>query len=393
LRNSQHYKVIVVGLGAMGSATLYHLAERGWGALGLEQFSPGHTRGSSHGDSRIIRETYFEHPLYVPLVRRAHHLWRRLEERSETSLMAITGGLMIGPAGGSVVSGTLRSAAEHNLPHAILSPEEVHERFPAFRLADDLVAVFDPRAGFLDPQACNSAHLKLAVEAGAEARFNEPLIDWSIDVDAVRVTTVSASYTADRLVLAAGPWNGKLVPDLELPLTIERQTVFWLEPKTDASHYEPGQLPIYAYEYRAGDICYGFPRLPRGVKASVMHGGETVPDPDNVNRAVAEVEVNPLRAALRPVLPALSEAPVRERDVCLFTNTPDHDFIIDFHPFFPQVLISSPCSGHGFKFASAIGEIQADLITKGKTEFDLSPFRIGRWTADARSSQPFRTPG
>jgi sarcosine oxidase len=286
---------------------------------------------------------------------------------------------MIGPPDGSVVTGTLRSAREHQLPHEILSPEEVAERFPAFRLSEGLVAVLDPRAGFLDPEACTKAHVELARKAGAETRFNEPLIDWIVDSGRVRVKTASGSYTADRLVLSAGAWNAGLVPDLELPLTVERQSVFWFEPSCDTSQYDLGRFPIYAYEYRAGEICYGFPRLPRGVKASVMHSGEIVRNPAKVERTVDESEVKPLRAALRPVLPGLSEAPVRERDVCLFTNTPDHDFIVDFHPFFPQILISSPCSGHGFKFASAIGEVQADLLTSGKTEFDLSPFRIGRW--------------
>ena len=379
--NTRHYNAIVVGLGAMGSATLYHLARRGRRVLGLEQFAPGHTRGSSHGDSRIIRETYFEHPLYVPLVQRAHELWRELEERSGTSLMTITGGMMIGPPDGSVVSGTLRSAGEHNLPHAILTPVEVRERFPAFRLAQDLVAVFDARAGFLNPEACNRAHVEMARAAGAEARFNEPVMDWIPDGDGVRVTTSSGAYTADRLVLTGGAWNSQLLPDVVLPLTIERQAVFWFDPPGDNSLYEAARFPIYAYEYRAGSICYGFPRLPRGIKASVMHDGETVLDPDDVNRTVRDTEVNPLRAALRPILPALAAAPVRESDVCLFTNTPDHDFVIDFHPFCPQVLISSPCSGHGFKFASAIGEMQAELLTTGKTQFDLSPFKIDRWAA------------
>lgn len=379
--DTQQYNAIVVGLGAMGSATLYHLARRGWRVLGLEQFAPGHTRGSSHGDSRIIREMYFEHPLYVPLVQRAHELWRDLEKRSDASLMTITGGLMIGPPDGAVVSGTLRSAAEHNLPHEILTPVEIRERFPAFRLAEGLVAVFDPRAGFLDPEACNRAHIRMARESGAEARFNEGVLDWVREGKGVRVATASGEYTADRLVLTAGPWNRGLVPDLELPLTIERQAVFWLEVEGDSSLYDVARFPIYAYEYRRGRICYGFPRLPRGIKASVMHDGETALDPGQVNREVQESEVNPLRAALRPILPSLAEAPVRDRDVCLFTNTPDHDFIIDFHPFCPEVLISSPCSGHGFKFSSAIGEIQADLLIDGETAFDLSPFRIGRWAA------------
>jgi sarcosine oxidase len=379
--NTRHYNAIVIGLGAMGSATLYQLAKRGWSALGLEQFTPGHNRGSSHGDSRIIRETYFENPLYVPLVQRAHELWRQLEQHSGSSLMKITGGIMIGPPDGLVVPGTLRSGEEHDLPHEILTPVEVRERFPAFRLAEDLVAVFDPRAGFLDPEACNRAHIKLARDAGADARFGEAALDWTADGAGVRVTTASNTYGADRLVLAGGAWNGGLLPDLVVPLTIERQAVFWLEPKREASLYDVGQFPIYAYEYRAGSICYGFPQLSRGVKASVMHDGETVPEPDAVRRAVDEADLRPLRAALRPILPGLSEAPVVASDVCLFTNTPDHDFIIDFHPFCPHVLISSPCSGHGFKFASAIGEIQAELLMTGKTSFDLSPFRIDRWAA------------
>jgi sarcosine oxidase len=222
--------------------------------------------------------------------------------------------------------------------------------------------------------------VKVARDAGAEARFSEPVLDWNAEGGGVRVTTSSSTYTANRLVITAGAWDGALLPDLVLPLTIERQAVFWLEPTSGPDLYDLGYFPIYAYEYRAGSICYGFPRLPRGVKASVMHDGEIVLDPDSAERRVADAEVSPLRAALKPILPALSDAPVRESDVCLFTNTPDHDFIIDFHPFFPQVLISSPCSGHGFKFASAIGEIQADLLTKGKTEFDLSPFSIDRWT-------------
>jgi sarcosine oxidase len=381
VKSAGQYNAIVVGLGAMGSATLYHLAQAGWRVLGLEQFAPGHTRGSSHGDSRIIRETYFEHPLYVPLVQRAHELWRDLENRSAASLMKITGGLMIGPPDGAVVTGTLRSAREHNLPHEVLAPAEVQERFPAFSLDEKLVAVFDPRAGFLDPEACNRAHIRMACEAGAEARFNEAVVDWASEGNEVRVTTVSGRYAADRLALTAGAWNRGLLKGIELPLTIERQAVFWLEPVGEPSRYHVARFPIYAYEYRAGSICYGFPRLSRGVKASVMHDGETALDPNEVNRLVKDSEVEPLRAALGPVLPALARAPVRDRDVCLFTNTPDHDFIIDFHPSCPEVLISSPCSGHGFKFASAIGEIQADLLTKGKTEFDLSPFRIGRWAA------------
>ena len=376
---SEQYDAIVIGLGAMGSATLFHLARRGLRVLGLEQFSQGHQLGSSHGDSRIIRETYFEHPLYVPLVQRAHELWRELEQTSGMSLMKITSGLMIGPSDGVVVTGTLRSAREHGLAHEVLTPAQVHARFPAFQLESHLVAVLDPRAGYLDPEACNRAHLEAARAASAEARFDEPVLEWIPDGEGVRVRTSVGTYAANRLVLAAGAWDSGLASELRLPLVVERQSVFWLEPGGPRESFEADLFPIYAYEYKRGQICYGFPRLPRGVKASVMHSGETVRNPDSVERNVNDAEVKPLRAALRPVLPQLAKAPIRERGVCFFTNTPDHDFIIDFHPLHPQVLISSPCSGHGFKFASAIGELQAELLTTGRSRFDLSPFRIARW--------------
>jgi sarcosine oxidase len=372
------FDVIVVGLGAMGSATLFHLARRGARVLGLEQFGRGHDRGSSHGDSRIIRETYFEHPLYVPLVRRAHTLWRELEKVSGTALMTIEGGLMIGPAKGSVVTGTLRSAREHDLPHEVLTSRELRQRFTAFEPGPEVVAVFDPRAGYLDADACNRAHIDGAAASGAVIRFDEPVIEWNAGPNGIRVRTSAGEYSADSVVLSAGSWNGRLAAELDLPLTIERQVLFWLDPAGAA--YEPDRFPIYAYEYKPGHICYGFPRLARGVKASVMHSGEIVDRSEAVRRDVSDSELESLRDALRPVLPELAAAPVRERGTCIFTNTPDHDFIVDWHPRHPNVLVSSPCSGHGFKFASAIGELQADLLTDRPTRFDLSPFRLGRFS-------------
>lgn len=373
------YDAIVIGLGAMGSASLYHLARRGKRVLGIEQFSQGHPLGSSHGDSRIIREQYFEHPLYVPLVQRAYELWRELEEESGRNLMTLGGGLMIGPLEGMVVGGTLRSAKEYNLAHELLSPEEVHRRFPAFELADDLVAVVDPRAGYLDPEACTAAHLARARDRGAEVHFVEPVTGWSADGNGVHVTTSIGDYTAERLLISAGAWTNELLNDLKLPLTVERQVAFWLEPDERSVSYDTREFPIYAHEFTPGILCYGFPRLPRGVKASIMHAGELTDSPADVKRSVDDGESEPVRASLRPVLPGLARAPVRETSVCLFTNTPDHDFIIDFHPEHPQVLISSPCSGHGFKFASALGEIHADLLENGSTKLDISAFRIDRF--------------
>ena len=379
MANSRGFDVVVVGLGAMGSATLYHLARRGVKVLGVDQFAPLHNRGSSHGDSRIIRETYFEHPLYVPLVQRAHKLWRDLEAVSGKSLLTVNGGLMIGPPDGTVVLGTLRSAREHGLPHETLSEADVKRRYPPFELRSDVVAVLDPRAGYLDPEACTRAHLDLAAAAGAEAKFDERVISWSATEHGVRVVTSRASYEGARLVLNVGSWTTSLLGDLHLPLEIERQTVFWFDTPAPASDYQATRFPIYAYEFKPGVICYGFPELSKSVKASVMHEGEIVAAPEEVNRGITDSDIQPLRAALAPVLPDLSRARVRDSTTCIFTNTPDHDFVIDFHPEHVNVLISSPCSGHGFKFASAIGELQADLLTKGTSRFEIAPFRIDRW--------------
>ena len=373
---SLRYDVVVAGLGAMGSATIAQLALRGKRVLGLERWMPGHPYGSSHGDSRIIREMYFEHPMYVPLVRRAHELWRELEERTGASLMNTVGGLMIGPENGSLVQGTLRSAREHTLPFEVLDAAETSRRYPAFRLREGDVAVFDPRAGHLDPEACNAAHLKVASKHGAELRFDEPLISWSADGEGVSVRTDYGSYSADRLVLSVGARTKGFVPDL--PLDVERQAVFWFEP-ADAHNYDGDRFPIWAHEYIPGEICYGFPKHARGVKAAVMHSGEIVVDPDVVTREIKSEEVEPLRQALAGVLPSLAVARVVDQDTCLFTNTPDHDFIIDFHPEHPQVLVSSPCSGHGFKFASAIGELQAELVTGRGSLIDISAFSIRRF--------------
>ena len=372
------YDVIVAGLGAMGSATAAQLALQGKRVLGLDRWVPGHPFGSSHGDSRIIREMYFEHPMYVPLLQRAYELWAELEGRVDEKLLNIHGGLMIGREDGMLVTGTLRSAREHRLKHEILTPAQVKARYPAFDLESDLVAVVDPRAGWLDPEQCNAAHLKLAVQNGADLRFEEPVIVWTADDDGVSVTTSNASYTAEHLVLAVGARAGALLEDLELPLEIERQSVFWMEPESEES-YDRSTFPIWAYEYKPGSIAYGFPSLPLGVKASIMHGGAIYEFADEVDRSIHDEEAEALKNAIRPVLPSLSASPVSDATTCLFTNTPDHDFIIDFHPDYRRVLISSACSGHGFKFASVVGEIQADLVTSGRSRFDLEPFSLTRF--------------
>lgn len=370
------FDVCVVGLGAAGSATAYHLAARGVRVLGLDRWRPGHSFGSSHGDSRIIREIYFEHPLYVPIVRRAYELWRDLEARTGKMLLRETGGLMIGPPDGDVVTGTIESARAWNMPYEVFSATELARRYPAFRVSDGDVAVLDRRAGFLAPEDCNGAHLTLAAAAGAALQFDEPVASWKGDGEGVQITTARGTYRAAKLVLCAGARTEALLPDLRLSLEVERQTQFWFDlPASDARFADTG-FPIWAYEFTRGQICYGFPRLARGLKAAVMHGGEILESADEVRRATDPAEVEPLRHALARVLPDVASAPVLDSTTCLFTNMPDGHFLIDIHPEHPQVLISSPCSGHGFKFASAIGEIHADLVTTGRSRFDLSVFRL-----------------
>ncbi len=372
------YDVIVAGLGAMGSATAAQCAMRGARVLGLERWLPGHGHGSSHGDSRIIREMYFEHPMYVPLVQRAYALWEELEEQTGTELLTITGGLMAGPADSEIVTGTLRSAREHGLPHEMLDARGINKRFPAFQPLDHIVGVVDPRAGYLDPEVGNAAHQSLARAHGAELHFDEGVLSWAPDGDGVKVTTARGTYHADQLCLSVGAYLAPLVSSLKLPLTVERQVLAWFEPDAGHARWNAPDCPIWCYDNAAGHMTYGFPRLARGVKMAVMHEGERHADGEAVREAPDDADLALTRERCGEFLPAIRSAPVREMAVCRFTNTPDLHFVLDHHPECEQVLIASPCSGHGYKFASAIGEVSAELLLDGGTAFDISPFALSR---------------
>ena len=367
------FDVIVAGLGAMGSASAFHMAQRGKKVLGLDRFRPPHVFGSSHGQTRIIREAYFEHPLYVPLVQRAYQLWRELEGAAGRRLLLPTGGLMIGREDGALVRGARRSAEQHGLPHEILSAADVRHRFPALAPDDDMVAVWEPRAGILFPEACIAAHLSQAQRNGAVLRYDEPVLSWAPSGDGARVRTGQGEYEARRLLLTAGSWVASLLPDLPLPFKIERQVLFWFDPKTDPACFQPDRCPINIWEHPPGKFFYGFPDLGEGVKVARHHQGEFT-DLDLVRREVDPAEVEAMRSELRRFLPG-ANGPLRSAVVCTYTNTPDEHFWIDQHPDSPQVLIASPCSGHGFKFSSVIGEILTDLLSDKPVGFDLSLFR------------------
>jgi sarcosine oxidase len=305
---SETYDVIVVGLGAMGSATAYHLARRGCRILGLDQYPPGHTFGSSHGESRIIRELYYEHPLYVPMVKRAYELWTELEAESGVALLFTNGGLMLGVPSGRIVTGSRESAILHGIPYEDLDADEIHRRFHAFRPPERFVGIWDARAGYLRADRVIHAHLELAQRHGAELVFGETVVSWDADGQGVTVATPTRRYRGGRLVLAAGPWMARIVADLALPLMAERQAVAWFDPPASIDDFAPDRFPIYICEDELGRAVYGFPRLETGVKAAIYHEGEMVSDPADAGRAVDLQEVRALQEALAPVIPALARA-------------------------------------------------------------------------------------
>jgi sarcosine oxidase len=374
------FDAIVLGLGGMGSATVHQLAARGKRVLGLDQFSPPHEQGSSHGKNRVIRQAYFEDPAYVPLLLRTYELWRALERDSAQQLLTITGGLMLGTAESAVVAGSLRSAREHDLPHELLDAADIRRRYPLFAPEQDTVALFEKSAGFVRPEEAVRAHLALATKYGATLQFEETVVNWKASDGSVRVTTTRGTYEAGQLVICAGPWLGKLTADLALPLQIERQVQFWFEPSGGIEPFLPERFPIWLWETPDGRHPYGLPALDdaRGVKVSMHHGGRNpICTPNTVDRSVGEQEIEAARRTIASRIPALNGRCLHAV-TCLYTNTPDGHFIVDRHPAHTNVLIVSPCSGHGFKFCPVIGEIVADFVERGTSRHNVDLFRLKR---------------
>ncbi len=373
------WDVIVVGLGAMGSATLHQLAQRGVRALGIEQFMPGHARGSSHGRSRIIREAYFEDPRYVPLVQRAYELWAALERESGEQLLLQTGGMMLGTPESAVVRGARLSAELHGLPHELLDASAIRARFPAFHVRPQDVGVFEPRAGVLAPEKAISAFVSLAQQRGATVHSTEAMVSWRAVGDGVEVTTSAGIYHAARLVLTVGAWAGNVFRELALPFVVQRNVMYWFDPSRSASHFLPAHFPVFIHELNDELAFYGFPDTGDGMKLALHHHGETS-DPDALRRTVSEAEVAFMRNIIQQYVPD-GNGTLRETAVCMYTNLPDDHFIIDTYPAHPAVIVASPCSGHGFKFSSAVGEVLADMATGQAPRFDTSLFAISRFAS------------
>jgi sarcosine oxidase len=377
------YDAIVIGLGGMGSAASYYLSDRGLSVLGLEQFSIGHDFGSSHGVNRIIRLAYAEGSGYVPMLRRAYYLWRQIERTAGEQLLYVTGGIDAGPENGAIISGSLRSCREHRLKHELLNADELHRRFPGYALPKELVAVHQPDAGFVLSERAIIAYVVAALSRGAEIHGHERVRSWHERKGLVSVRTTKNLYQARRLVITAGPWASKMVPFLRRPrLAVpERQVMIWTQPKRPA-HFRVGAFPIFNMEARESRRVvryYGFPifGVPGFKLGRYHHLGENV-DPDRMDRECHPRDEHVLRTAIRRYFPD-ADGPTLAMKTCLFTNSPDEHFVIGRHPGCSRVVVAAGFSGHGFKFASVVGEALADIALDGASaRFDLGIFALER---------------
>ena len=377
--------VIVVGLGAMGSATADALAGRGYTVIGLEAFPPGHTNGSSHGATRIVRRAIEEAPFYVPLAVDAIARWDALGADTGTELLVRSGVLRVAQPGSQLLDAFRGSADAHGLAYDTLDPQATMQRFPAFAVPDGFTAVFEADAGFVYASRAVAALQARAVERGAELRFDEPVLDWQGGHGRVAVTTAKGVYEAERLVITAGAWTGRLAAELHLPLVAHRVVNVSFEP-ADRELHGPARMPAFLIDDGAADDLPGTPALRGGMYGIPAVAGEglkvgtsgTPTDPDAVDRTVTDAEVERLRAWVDQFIPRASGS-VASTLTCLYTKTPDEHFLIDRHPEHAHVVLASPCSGHGFKYTPTLGTVLADLATDAAPAFDLSPFALARF--------------
>jgi sarcosine oxidase len=372
-----HYDAIVLGVGGMGSAALYHLALRGLRVLGIERYNIPHEMGSSHGLTRIIRLAYYEHPAYVPLLRRAYELWRQLEHTVQERLLIITGSIDASAADDEVFKGSRASCDIHHLPHEVLEAGELSRRFPGYQLPQDLAAVYQPDGGFLLSERCIVAHVMAAQEIGAEVHGQEQVLGWEPKGQGITLRTDRDHYSADKLVICAGAWGAKLLPELAAVAVPERQVLAWFQP-TRPALFRLQTFPVFNIAVEEGHY-YGFPLygIP-GFKVGRYHHLQQRVDPDHMDRQAHREDEDVLRRFTARYFPA-AVGPTMALKTCLFTNTPDEHFILDLHPQWPQVCMAAGFSGHGFKFCSVVGEIMADLAQLGHSPHNLELFRLQRF--------------
>jgi len=374
---SQEFDCIVIGVGGMGSSTLYNLAKRGRRVLGLEQFDIPHAEGSSHGVNRIIRLAYYEHPSYVPLLRRAYELWSEIESVTGEQLLYKTGSIDTAPSGHEVFEGSLESCLLHDIPHRVLNHAQINEEFPGYQLPPGHMGLLQGDGGFVLSERSIVAYANAAMSTGAEIHAREVVSGWEPDQGGVRVFTDRGEYTAERLVITAGAWTSGMVPILDDLAVPERQVLAWLQP-IDGSLYTPEVFPVFNAYFDEGRY-YGFPvyGIP-GFKVGRYHHLEEVIDPDFAIKTVNSEDEAVLRSAVERYFPKANGTTMTLK-TCMFTNTPDEHFIVDLLPANSQVAVAAGFSGHGFKFASVIGEILADLAINGETEHNIDLLKIDRF--------------
>jgi sarcosine oxidase len=374
----ERYEAIVVGVGGVGSAALYELARRGVRALGIDRFNPPHDRGSTHGHTRVIRQAYFEHSDYVPLLRESYKLWGELESATNSRLFHQVGLIEIGPADGVVVPGVLRAADEHGLAVEPLTSQQVQGRWPGIRFEGDLVGVFEPAAGYLLVEDCVRAHIDAARAAGAELLTHAEVTDVSTIERGVDIRTIDGRvYRADQVILAEGAWSAQMLTPMGIACEIRRKSLFWFA--ADRAEYNVANgMPVFLFELPAG-VFYGFPKLDeRGVKFAEHSGGRMVDDPLTVDRSIDQHERQRLVDVLADHLPGVS-AIVNDHAVCLYTMSPDEHFILDRHPTLPNVVFAAGLSGHGFKFTPVLGRALADLALDGGTDLPIEFLSLDRF--------------
>ncbi|MEQ9412083.1 MAG: N-methyl-L-tryptophan oxidase [Fuerstiella sp.] len=369
------YDVIVIGTGGVGSAALCELAGRGLRVLGLDRFPPGHQRGSSHGQTRIIRRSYFEHPDYVPLLNMAWDLWDELCARRDTALLQRTGLVYFGPPQSPVITGVIESAAQHHLKVDVLEHKESAVQFPAFVVPDEATVLFESEAGYLFVEECVTAFIDDAIQQKAEIKSDATVLSWSSHGSHVSVDTDGGRYEAARLVVTAGAWSRSLLAELDIPLQVVRKHLHWYTTR-DRHCQQARGCPCFFYAAMNG-YFYGFPDFGHGLKVAEHSGGQPIDDPLRDDHHEESADTERIGSFLQQYLPGVDQQRLRH-DVCFYTMTPDEHFIIDRHPEHPNVVFAAGLSGHGFKFASAIGRMLTELAVDGRTSVPLDFLSLQR---------------
>lgn len=388
------YQAVVVGLGAMGSAAVYHLAKRGVSVLGIDKYSPPHINGSTHGPARIMRLSIGEGAHYTPLSTRSYQLFRELENELGTKLLQTTGMLTISPEDKSVLEtesyffdNTVNAAKKHSIKHDVLTAAEIKSRFPQFKVDDAQRGYFEYEAGFLRPEECVRGHLSLAVHHGAQLQLNETVSSITDTDSGVTIQTDKDTYFADQIIISAGPWLPSLLgkPYSNI-LQVHRLVQYYFDVSDSHAEFEPGKCPIFFWQLAGVDEwIYGFPALngEQTLSLGVPDRSAPLSFPEDAERTIdarrcAEVYKSYVARCFNNV----GEMCVGAR-TCLYTATPDGEFVIDRHPESPRRIVCSPCSGHGFKHSAAIGEALAQMVRGAETTVDIKPFGLQRFASAA----------